>query len=227
MGVINLCAVLEYGRAGGVLRRTGVLGSKESSPGVRVMAKRLGEEIKMDVDEGKIDEDEAKRPAAVNNIAQSPTISTASSTASGPDDHPACFTLALQLTFTMLIHVLRHPMRQSSAFSRSVNPYLTIVLTFLATVCKQEKVLQILERSIPWVELASFLVQVPRDIMQSHGLCISGSATGKEHGEVAWTMLTSNCSPPLDEDWCMRGMEWVGRRVFERGYWKSVEESKH
>ena len=37
-------------------------------------------------------------------------------------------------------------------------------------------------------------------------------------------MLTSRCTPPLDEDWCLRGMEWVGRRVFKRGYWKSGEE---
>jgi protein SMG6 len=39
-------------------------------------------------------------------------------------------------------------------------------------------------------------------------------------------MLTSGCAPPLPEDWCMRGMEWVGRKVFERGYWKSGEERK-
>jgi len=37
-------------------------------------------------------------------------------------------------------------------------------------------------------------------------------------------MLTTGCAPPLAEDWCLRGMEWVGRRVFERGYWKSGEE---
>lgn len=37
-------------------------------------------------------------------------------------------------------------------------------------------------------------------------------------------MLTTGCAPPLSEDWCLRGMEWVGRRVFERGYWKSGEE---
>ncbi|KAJ3559338.1 hypothetical protein NP233_g11289 [Leucocoprinus birnbaumii] len=26
---------------------------------------------------------------------------------------------------------------------------------------------------------------------------------------------------PINDDWCMRGMEWVSRKVFERGYWKS------
>lgn len=39
-------------------------------------------------------------------------------------------------------------------------------------------------------------------------------------------MLTSGCAPPLPEDWCMRGMEWVGRKVFERGYWKSGEDRR-
>ena len=43
-------------------------------------------------------------------------------------------------------------------------------------------------------------------------------------GSERWIMLTSRCAPPLDEDWCLCGMEWVGRRVFERGYWKSGEE---
>jgi hypothetical protein len=41
-----------------------------------------------------------------------------------------------------------------------------------------------------------------------------------------WAMLTSNCAPPLPEDWCLRGMEWVGRKVYERGFWKSGEERK-
>ncbi|KAF8142152.1 hypothetical protein EV363DRAFT_1097922, partial [Boletus edulis] len=35
---------------------------------------------------------------------------------------------------------------------------------------------------------------------------------------------TSGCAPPLPEDWCMHGMEWVGREVFERGFWKSGED---
>ena len=39
-------------------------------------------------------------------------------------------------------------------------------------------------------------------------------------------MLTSGCAPPLPEDWCLRGMEWVGRKVLERGFWKSGEEKK-
>ena len=32
--------------------------------------------------------------------------------------------------------------------------------------------------------------------------------------------------PPLPEDRCLCGMEWVGRKAFERGFWKSGEEKK-
>ena len=39
-------------------------------------------------------------------------------------------------------------------------------------------------------------------------------------------MLTSGYAPPLSEDWCLRGMEWISRKVFERGYWKSGEERR-
>ena len=39
-------------------------------------------------------------------------------------------------------------------------------------------------------------------------------------------MLTSSCAPLLPENWCMRRMEWVGRKVFERGYWKSAEDRR-
>jgi protein SMG6 len=39
-------------------------------------------------------------------------------------------------------------------------------------------------------------------------------------------MLTSGCAPPLPENWCLHGMEWVGRKVFERGFWTSGEEKK-
>jgi protein SMG6 len=37
-------------------------------------------------------------------------------------------------------------------------------------------------------------------------------------------MLTSGCVPPLPEDWCLHGMEWAGRKVFEREFWQSESE---
>ena len=76
----------------------------------------------------------------------------------------------------MLKHLLRYPTQKVNPFARStLNPYLTIILTFLATVCKQDKVWNVLERSIRWEKLAKFLETVPRGVMMSQGLNISGS----------------------------------------------------
>jgi protein SMG6 len=148
------------------------------------------------------------------------------SNSDGIPDHPPAFKFALQLVFQMLSSVLRHPTRKPSQYARStLNPYLTIILTFLATILKHHPTLETLERSIPWADLASFFTVVPRKIMISQGLMVSPKHTTLQHIE-RWIMLTSGCAPPLPEDWCLRGMEWVGRKVFERGFWKSGEEKK-
>jgi protein SMG6 len=148
------------------------------------------------------------------------------SNSDGIHDHPPAFKFALQLLFQMLSSVLRHPTRKPSQYARStLNPYLTIILTFLATILKHHPTLETLERSIPWGDLASFFTLVPRKIMISQGLMVSPKHNTLQHIE-RWIMLTSGCVPPLPEDWCLRGMEWVGRKVFERGFWKSGKEKK-
>ncbi len=127
----------------------------------------------------------------------------------------------------MLSFVLKKPTRKPSQYASStLNPYLTIILTFLATLVKHKSVLTLLETNVPWEEMARFLSSVPRKVMILQGLVVEGGgSSGRRTGEQ-WMMLTSGCAPPLPEDWCMRGMEWVGCRVFERGYWKSGEERK-
>ncbi|KAH6867819.1 hypothetical protein BKA70DRAFT_1492558 [Coprinopsis sp. MPI-PUGE-AT-0042] len=116
---------------------------------------------------------------------------------------PPALSLALQLTFTLL----SHPHRQASAFARpSLNPYLTVILTFLATILKQALAVEVLERSVPWQDLAIFFATTP---CQNDGRC-----------------SRVELLPALPEDWCMCGMEWVGRKVFEHGYWKSGEDRK-
>ena len=74
--------------------------------------------------------------------------------------------------------------------------------------------------------MAGFFSSAPRKVMISQGLTIDGNGNVTSRPGEQWLMLTSGCTPPLPEDWCMRGMEWVGRKVFERGYWKSGEERK-
>ena len=171
-----------------------------------------------------------KSPTLPKVEAESETGSAAGtreeSNSDGIPDHPPAFKFSLQLVFRMLSSVLRHPTRKPSQYAQStLNPYLTIVLAFLTTLLKHHPTLETLERSIPWADLASFFTVVPRKIMISQGLMVSPKHNTPQHVE-RWVMLTSGCAPPLPEDWCLHGMEWVGRKVFERGFWKSGEEKK-
>jgi protein SMG6 len=204
MGMINIGAVLEYGRASSIVRRAGGFGGgpNAGSAGVKVMVKRAttiaeDEEMKMDVD------DSADLKLAVA-VQASPATSEADEAVSAmADNYPTLFKLAVQLTFAMLSHVLKHPTRKPSPFTRStLNPYLTIVLTFLTTLSKHT--VAVLEWSIPWDNLAKFFTTVPRNVMVAQGLNKTGD-------QERWIMLTTGCVLPLAEDRCLRGMEWVGR----------------
>ncbi|KAF8448043.1 hypothetical protein L210DRAFT_3441767 [Boletus edulis BED1] len=221
MAVTNIGALLEYSRPGGVLRRAGGAGTRDATSTIpfRVFTKRNvpaqpeedPEEKRMDVD------DDAAKPESLKTqtspVLSDPPLSIELSQA---------FKYAMQLSFSMLSLVLRNPTRKSSPFAEStLNPYLTVLLTFLVTVSKHAETLAILERFIPWEDLAVFFASTPKNILTSQGLHIPAPA-----GTERWVMLTSGCAPPLPEDWCMRGMEWVGRKVFERGYWKSGEDRR-
>ncbi|KAL4259410.1 PIN domain-containing protein [Pleurotus pulmonarius] len=197
MAVVNIGAVLEYGKPGGVLKKAGAIGGKDlSGPTTRVMMTKDREHDKdrMDVDEV------PSHPTPPSSEAEAEIVT------------PVVFSLALQLTFAMLSHVLRDPIRGDMP-----NPYLTVLLTFLATILKEEKALKILERNIPWAQLSKFFSGIPSRIMKKQQL-----DQVLTHGE-RWVMLTSKCAP-LREDWCLRAMEWVGRRIFERGYWPKEDD---
>ena len=230
MAVVNIGAVFEYGRPGGILRRAsgiatrdGDATSAQSQNTIKVVTKKAtgtthpdisGSPDKMDIDDEQVQGDSETKQLSGTHAGDC------------PQELPTHFVLVLQLTFSMLTHVLRSPHLKSSAYAHpDINPYLTVILTFLVTMFKHPMALQILERSIPWEELAVFFSKVPRTYMTKQGLLNhtsqiqSSSSTTADRGK--WSMLTNGCAPPLPEDWCMRGMEWVGRRVFERGYWKT------
>ncbi|KAL1728623.1 hypothetical protein EV714DRAFT_285553 [Schizophyllum commune] len=207
MAISNIGALLEYGKPTGLLRKAGAVRTREavgagmSAASVR-LAKRAAEEDRMEVD------DEQTSP----NLAE-PDVA---------QELPMAFSYAVQLTFSMLSVVLRQPIRKPTMFARkSLNPYLSIILTFLPTMLRNDKAQQLLERHIPWTELAAFFQTVPRSVMEAQHLLARA-----EPAEPHWTLLTSGCAPPLAEDWCLRGMEWVARKVWERGYWKSGEERR-
>ncbi|KAF5330656.1 hypothetical protein D9619_005946 [Psilocybe cf. subviscida] len=224
MAVINISSILEYGRPNGVLKRLGCIGSRDATgpqaaAAMRVMAKKVAAGVPgAHVDDERMDVDEDGVPAAESHE----TMNAA--------DYSASFASALQLAFAMLSHVLRHPTRKATPYARSeLNPYLTVMLTFLSTLLKHRAAVDALARSMPWADLAAFFATIPRKIMIDQGLM---AAPGKpappapQPGTERWLMLTSGCPPPLPEDWCLRGMEWVGRKVYERGFWKSGEDRK-
>jgi protein SMG6 len=123
------------------------------------------EEERMDID----DEEKGKD--------RSPVIPPAET--SSDVDLPPAFKYALQLTFALLTFVLKKPTRKPSQYAGSTpNAYLTVILTFLATLLKHKSVLNLMERSIPWEELARFFSSVPRKVMTSQGLTIEGSGNG-------------------------------------------------
>lgn len=118
------------------------------------------------------------------------------------DSVPLTVRNAVRLTFAMLECVLRLAVAQPGA-SPLPNPYITILLTFLMTMAKEKMALDVLERCVPWRALVDYSAH-PRAKIDCRA-----DTPNKIVGPA-----------PLPEDWCLRGMSWVSRRVYERGFWK-------
>lgn len=118
-----------------------------------------------------------------------------------PDNWPITLTYAFQLAFETFEQTLRHPFKHQGAY-RILNPYLTLFITFIATTLRQPYSASIMLPLVPWAVLVDF---------------VNANLTNIELKEES--KLVSGA--PLPEDWAVRGMEWVGRRVYERGFWKT------
>ena len=189
MSVVNIAAILQYGKPDALIKPA----SGGTEPSVNAMAGKKRElVVKMDS----------------LAVSESPTVMSPSMEFDNDSmavDVPHSLQLALQLAFSTLSFCLRHPLRRTSQFGKpKLNPYITVLLTFVQTIVKQPGVLTIIERSFPWEDLLVFINSAPRRQVQK---------------EVeARAKLTSGCAP-LPEDWCIRGMAWPGRRVYEHGFW--------
>jgi protein SMG6 len=151
---------------------------------------------------------------AMTAVQASPATSEADEAASAmADEYLISFKLAAQLTFAMLSHVLRHLTPSPSPSARSaLNPYLTFALTFLATLkthrsTRCPRTVNPLGTSWPGSS-ALFLAA-----LWPQGFNKTGD---REWSIMLMTGLTTGCAPPLAEDWCLCGMEWVRKRVRER-----------
>jgi protein SMG6 len=201
MGIINTASLFEYGRPTGVLYQiSGINTNAVQQQKLRVIAKK---EEKKDADWMDVDGDmDETKMISTGTITQSPKMNDVTV----DEELPVHLRLSLQLTFAMLAQTLKNPTRKSLLHGDTLNPYITIVLTFLSIVMKSE-FSTIFERVVPWKELAEFLSSVPRAVLKVESKSTKDPA-----------LLTTGCSP-LPEDACLRGMAWGGRKIYERGFW--------
>lgn len=196
MASINTTALLQYGSGSGLIRKAL---AQEGAERRRQHASvpEGGEEdeegqVSGDSD-GKDGKDLKDQPNGnPGRSGPSPKLSL--------DEPPSLsFISSAKLSFAVLDHCLQHPKRLQGP-THVLNPYITLSLTFIATIFRQPHVGAILHPFLPWTRLVDFLNTSPDEIREETRL-INGA--------------------PLPEDWCIRGMEWVGRRVYERGFWKA------
>jgi hypothetical protein len=185
MGTINLAAILQYGSSSGLIRQ-GL---------VQEGASRRRQQASFDTEEAEDGED----GIVVVEDDDAPLLASHQQSAAAMNaPPPPSFTLALDLAFAVLDFTFVHPFRQQGLY-QVLNPYITILLTFLATIFRQPAVGTPLLQHVPWRRLAEFVNKLGIELREE----------------------TKMVGPaPLPEDWTMRGMEWVTRRVYERGFWK-------
>ena len=214
LAVINISALLQYGVDDGVLRKhttkeapqhsshsrpsttTITPASQVKTPQAIMLNPSSLKRAEPSVLDGDDDDGEstAGDSTAANDVVMK--LNTAA------EDDPLVFTLAQRLTFSILEMTLQHPLR-TIGDAQVVNPYIVLVLTFLASMAQHSPALRHLERAVPWTALAAFFNSIPPDV------------------EVRMDTPTKLLGTPLPEDWCIRGMDWTGKILFGRGYWRA------
>lgn len=169
----------------------------------------------------RMDEDRDDDPSHLSRPMQAlSTNTTAALVMDSPRAKQAqlVFTLSMEVAFTTLGYLIKtkpYMPAQSPYVKAPLNPYITVLLTFIATIFKYPAVVPLMERAIPWGALADILGTAlrrsggPRDA--SSGPAASGA--GSKDAPLF------SASQILPEDWSLRGMEWSNRRVYERGFW--------
>jgi hypothetical protein len=125
---------------------------------------------------------------------------------------PIVFIWAAKFTFEIFKEVLQHDR------SGEVCPYLTIILTFLASVCQNSRAMKKLERFIPWDRLVTYFNQIPKSVQIRGPSSLSAQ-------DISTSSNFRLGGVPLFEDWCLRGMNWAGKGLFGRGYWRQQKSN--
>ena len=221
MAILGIGSILEFGKADAKVRKAGGLagGDKSQSQVNNQGGEAAGGGSRPPSWTEQVDEPSG---AACSEADQDPShlsapmkALTTEPTDVDPSQKQAQFilSLAFEVTFTTLNHILsKNPfMPVNSAFKQSpiLNPYVTVVLTFMSTLFKSPTVVQLMERYVPWQSLSA---------LSTSSFHQSSSCPRPLSSRDAGKLSAGHLIP---EDWCLRGMEWAGRRVYERGFWKS------
>lgn len=221
MATINISALLQYGAEDGVVRLGQQMRPKTSSDagprgaGGKTMAKTLmiapqailvshRPSQSISSEDGML-ASSVDQHSDVLSTVESPVGDEASIKIKpgGQDlDTPIVFSLAAKLSFDILADALQ------SRTSRC-SPYVSLMLTFLASMASHPTILCKLERHVGWEKLCELFNSIPDSIELRP---VSGTGF-KLMGQ------------PLAEDWCLRGMEWTHKTVFARGYWKAPKHA--
>ncbi|GAA5987663.1 hypothetical protein JCM10908_007156 [Rhodotorula pacifica] len=227
LGIINIAALLQYGAEDGVLRKlmTPDGGDKaEATSGAPTGSSKRHASRRHESPRGQADKSrsmpqalmlkraDGESPAITDNLeddgselgfeADDVVKQLQPASATEPEDDPLPFKLAQRLAFSILSTVLEMPFFRIGS-TEVPNPYVTILCTFLAHLSHQPAAMRHLERSVPWDALAAVFnrVSAPVEIrLETPNKLVGGK--------------------PLPEDHCLRGMEWAGRQLFGRGYWR-------
>lgn len=204
MAVCNIAAVMQYGNDKGIIQR--YVAKSQSGPPSRAAAVAAAA---------------SGQPMAPRSIMRAPSSLRHSETAesdspmdvdgadnsafedNGVEDTPLAFRCACKLTFGLLRWCLKRPTRDVGGM-QCINPYIVLVLTFLGQVALIPSAVRVLEREVPWRELVEFFNLMPDTIEIA--------------GDGGSSKLTGGALP---EDWTIRGMDWAGRALFARGYWRT------
>ncbi|EJT96834.1 hypothetical protein DACRYDRAFT_102743 [Dacryopinax primogenitus] len=180
-GVMCLAACAEYGREEGVI--------KKAEGRLRKMDKEDADEDMEDVVDG--------------------VAALTADTSQDTEPFPLTFRLALKFTFDLLAIVLEHPYHLAPPYyTPHLNPFIVMMFTYLSTIAKSSKAMTIVERYVPWEQLARFV--------QGH---VQRMSLGDHERAAKLRAEKPNSGGILPEDWALRGMDWVTRRVYQKGFW--------
>lgn len=197
MASVNLAALMQYGAEGAVLAEVSDASAKKLIAGSAAAASS------------------SPRAQSISPLPAQP--------AAEDDELPIVLQCAIRLafcTFTALLPSDEHV----QSLDAGLNPYVTMLCTLLfrlaklpgrnrssssdrsdASQAQPSRRLSVLEQAVPWRRLASL----------SPLICtVPQSSPAK-----------LNSAAPLPEDWCLRGLSWTGRKIFEKDYWRVTTPS--